>query len=85
MHALVVPSTWYESTPLVLCSALAAGTFALVSRLGGMTEVIVEGENGFSFAAEDAGDVSRPVPWTQVCLMKPDENLAGPDGFLGDF
>jgi len=29
--------------------------------------------------------VSRPVPWTQVCLMKPDENLAGPDGFLGDF
>ena len=53
LHLLVVPSLWYESTPLVLCSALAAGTPALVSRLGGMTEVIDEGRNGYSFSAGD--------------------------------
>ena len=53
-HLLVVPSLWYESTPLVLCSALAAGIPALVSRLGGMTEIIEEGINGVSFPAGDA-------------------------------
>jgi len=53
-HLLVVPSLWYESTPLVLCSALAAGIPALVSQLGGMTEVIEEGVNGLSFPAGNA-------------------------------
>ena len=53
-HLLVVPSLWYESTPLVLCSALAAGIPALVSRLGGMMEIIEEGINGVSFPAGDA-------------------------------
>src|SRR5262249_16904820 len=51
---LIVPSLWYESTPLVLCSALAAGIPALVSRLGGMTEIIEEGINGMSFPAGDS-------------------------------
>jgi len=53
-HLLVVPSLWYESTPLVLCSALATGIPALVSRLGGMTEIIEEGVNGMSFPPGDA-------------------------------
>jgi len=35
LHLLIVPSIWYESTPLVLCSSLGAGIPALVSRLGG--------------------------------------------------
>jgi len=56
-HLVVVPSLWYESTPLVLCSALAAGVPALVSRLGGMTEMIEEGINGISFPSGDAGEL----------------------------
>lgn len=54
LHLLVVPSLWYESTPLVLCSALSAGTPVVVSRLGGMTEIVEEGVNGYSFPAGDA-------------------------------
>ena len=53
-HLLIVPSLWYESTPLVLCAALGAGIPALVSRLGGLTEIVEEDSNGFSFAAGDA-------------------------------
>lgn len=49
LHLLVVPSIWYESTPLVLCSALAAGIPVIVSRLGGMTEILQPGVNGYSF------------------------------------
>ncbi|HYS94768.1 MAG TPA: glycosyltransferase, partial [Candidatus Acidoferrales bacterium] len=52
-HLVIVPSLWYESTPLVLCSALAARIPALVSRLGGMTEIIEEGINGISFPSGD--------------------------------
>jgi len=54
----VVPSIWYENAPLVLCSAIAAGTPVLVSDLGGMTEVISEGINGFQFAAGDSGQLA---------------------------
>jgi glycosyltransferase involved in cell wall biosynthesis len=57
-HLLVLPSLWYESTPLVLCAALAAGTPALVSRLGGMTELVEDGVNGMSFPAGDAQALS---------------------------
>lgn len=53
-HLLVVPSIWYESAPLVLCSALAVGTPVAVSRLEGMTELIEEGVQGYSFPAGDA-------------------------------
>lgn len=55
----VVPSIWYENAPLVLCSAIAAGTPVLVSDLGGMTEIIQEGINGFQFASGDAGQLAE--------------------------
>lgn len=61
LHLLIVPSIWYESTPLVLCSALSAGTPVLVSRLGGMTEIVEDGVNGYSFAAGNAEELSRIV------------------------
>ncbi|MFB0520240.1 MAG: glycosyltransferase [Desulfatiglandales bacterium] len=46
---IVVPSTWWENSPLVLSRALAHNVPAIVSNLGGMTEVVKDGENGFSF------------------------------------
>lgn len=61
IHILVVPSLWYESTPLVLCSALSAGIPVLVSRLGGMTEIVEEGVNGFTFPAGDAKELSATI------------------------
>jgi glycosyltransferase involved in cell wall biosynthesis len=51
---LVVPSTWWENSPLVLSRALAHKVPAIVSNLGGMTEVVENGVNGFSF------EVSNP-------------------------
>jgi len=59
IHFLVVPSLWYESTPLVLCSALSAGIPVLVSKLGGMTEIVENGIDGFSFPAGDAKELCR--------------------------
>lgn len=54
IDVLVVPSVWWENSPLILLRALAHNVPAIVSNLGGMTEVIKDGENGFSFEAGNA-------------------------------
>jgi glycosyltransferase involved in cell wall biosynthesis len=51
---LVVPSTWYENTPLVLYSAMAAACPVIASNMGGMSEVIRDGENGLLVEAGDS-------------------------------
>ena len=48
-RVLVVPSLWYENTPLVLYSAQAAHCPVIASNLPGLTEVIQENENGLLF------------------------------------
>lgn len=49
LDILVVPSIWYENTPLVIYSAHAAGCPVIASNLGGMSEVVHHGENGLLF------------------------------------
>lgn len=51
---LVIPSRWYENSPLVLLNALATHTPVLVSDVLGMTEFLEPGLNGDSFARGDA-------------------------------
>jgi glycosyltransferase involved in cell wall biosynthesis len=50
---LVVPSVWYENSPLVILEALAARTPLLVSDIGGMAELVEEGESGYRFPVGD--------------------------------
>ncbi|MCY2960740.1 MAG: glycosyltransferase [Planctomycetota bacterium] len=50
---LVVPSLWFENSPLAIQEAIACRTPLLVSDLGGMAELVVPGENGLRFPAGD--------------------------------
>jgi glycosyltransferase involved in cell wall biosynthesis len=50
----VVPSLWYENQPLVILEALWARTPLAVSDLGGMAELVREGETGLRFPAGDS-------------------------------
>jgi D-inositol-3-phosphate glycosyltransferase len=50
--ALVVPSL-YESFGLVTVEALACGTPIIVSQIGEMRSIVLEGKNGFSFHPDD--------------------------------
>ena len=61
LHALVIPSVWYESSPLVLVSALNAGVPVIVSNLGGMTEAIQGGNYGFSYEAGNPQKLAEVV------------------------
>jgi len=58
---LVVPSVWYENAPLVILEAIACRTPLLVADLGGMAELVVEGETGFHFRTGDAEDLSAKL------------------------
>jgi glycosyltransferase involved in cell wall biosynthesis len=56
---LVIPSTWYENSPLILLQALASHTPAIVSKVMGMTEFVEHGRNGFHFERGDVGSLVR--------------------------
>ena len=46
---LIMASTWYEGLPMVLIEAFAMRKPALVPKLGGMAEVVLDGVNGVHF------------------------------------
>jgi glycosyltransferase involved in cell wall biosynthesis len=52
---IAVPSVWWENSPLVLISAMAHNIPAIVSNLGGLTEIITDGQDGFTFTVEPSG------------------------------
>ncbi len=45
----VVPSIWYDNSPMVIYESLMNGTPVIGSRIGGIPELIEEGYNGFLF------------------------------------
>ena len=53
LDVLIVPSLWYENTPLVIYSALAAKCPVVASDFPGMSEVVRNGWNGLTFPAGD--------------------------------
>lgn len=61
MDALVVPSVWYENSPLVLHSAQAAGVPVIATNSPGMTEVIRDEYNGLLFKKGDAEHLAMQI------------------------
>lgn len=49
IDVLVIPSRWYENTPLVMQSALATKTPLIATNLGGMAEIIEHDRTGLLF------------------------------------
>ena len=59
--ALLVPSVWYENSPLTIHEGFLAGIPVITSDLGGMKDLVRDGENGFLFRPGDASDLRRLV------------------------
>jgi glycosyltransferase involved in cell wall biosynthesis len=51
--AVVVPSRWYENQPMTILEAFACGVPVIGSRLGGIPELVTDGVNGHTVAADD--------------------------------
>ncbi|HEX9923981.1 MAG TPA: glycosyltransferase family 4 protein [Anaerolineae bacterium] len=72
---IVVPSIWYENSPIAIMEALTAGTPVVTANLGGMPEMVHHNQNGLLFAPGDAPDLARQL---QRLVDEPDlvANLA---------
>lgn len=58
VDVIVVPSIWYENSPNVILEAFAHRTPVVASDLGGMAELVRDGEDGLLFQAGDASSLA---------------------------
>jgi glycosyltransferase involved in cell wall biosynthesis len=57
----VVPSVCYDNSPMVIYESLLCGTPVLGSTIGGIPELIRDGETGYLFPPGDAGVLAERV------------------------
>ena len=60
-HVIVVPSLWWENSPLVIAEARAAGCIILGSDLGGIAEKLRMTPSGRTFGYNDADDLANEL------------------------
>lgn len=65
---VVVPSLWWENSPLVIQEAFAFGRPVICSDVGGMAEIVAPDRNGLHFRT---GDASSLVGVLQRALTEP--------------
>lgn len=66
----IVPSRWYEVFGMVILESFAMGKPVIASRIGGIPEVVTEGEDGLLFNPEDSEDLKEKI---EYCLRHQDE------------
>lgn len=59
--ALVVPSTWFENSPITIHEAFLFRTPVITSDIGGMAELVADGRNGLHFRAGDAASLAGAI------------------------
>ena len=57
--ALVLPSEWYENAPISILEAYALGVPVIGADIGGIPEMIIEGETGMVSRTGDIDDLAR--------------------------
>jgi glycosyltransferase involved in cell wall biosynthesis len=59
--AVVLPSIWLENMPLSLLEALNLGKVVIASNIGGIPEIITDGDNGLLFIPGNIQDLIRKI------------------------
>jgi glycosyltransferase involved in cell wall biosynthesis len=58
---VIVPSTWWENSPLVIQEAFHHGRPVICSDIGGMAEKVTDGVNGLHFRAGDPASLAQTM------------------------
>ena len=61
IDVLVVPSLWYENSPLTIHEAFAAKAPVVATDLGGMRDLVRDGVSGLLFRRGDPDDLARAL------------------------
>jgi len=61
VKAVIIPSLWQENMPYSLLESLDAGKIVIASRIGGMKEIINDGQNGFLFTPGDSQELANKI------------------------
>jgi len=61
LDLLVVPSIWWENSPLVIQEAFIAKVPVICSGIGGMAEKVTDGVNGLHFCVNDSRDLAAKI------------------------
>lgn len=60
-YFVIVPSEWYENNPMTIIESYSVGTPVIGARIGGIPEIIVDGETGYQFNSGDADNLKTVV------------------------
>lgn len=61
LDVLVIPSLWYENSPLTIHEAYLAGLPVIATGHGGMAELVDDGVSGLHFRRGDADDLRAKI------------------------
>jgi glycosyltransferase involved in cell wall biosynthesis len=75
---VVLPSRWYENLPFSIMEAFASGKPVIASDIGGIPEMVDDGENGLLFPMGDVGELER-----QLATLFDSHELCGKMGAKG--
>jgi glycosyltransferase involved in cell wall biosynthesis len=68
----VTPSEWYENYPMSVLEALACGTPVIGAQIGGIPEIVRDGETGLIFPPGDVDALAKKI---EYLLDNPDESI----------
>jgi len=68
----VTPSEWYENYPMSILEALACGTPVIGAEIGGIPEIVQDGETGLIFPSGDVDALAKKI---EYLLDNPDESI----------
>jgi glycosyltransferase involved in cell wall biosynthesis len=76
---LIVPSIWWENSPMVIQESFAAGRPVICSNVGGMAEKVIHGVSGIHFRVGNPADLAgrieecatNPILWKRLCSSLP--------------
>ena len=69
---VVIPSEWYDNSPLVIYEAFSMARPVVGARIGGIPELVEDGVNGFLFKPKDEKELAKKmgILWEKENLVK---------------
>lgn len=60
-YFVIVPSEWYENNPMTIIEAYSVGTPVIGASIGGIPEIVLDGNTGFKFESGNVDDMRTVI------------------------